>query len=39
MIYASFTVEDVAAPGGGDAAERLALTMSPVGLKLRLKVR
>ena len=39
MIYASFTVEDVAAPGGGDAAERLALTMSPVGLKLRLQPR
>jgi len=39
MVYASFTVDEVTAPGGGDAAERLATTMSPVGLTLRLSVR
>jgi len=29
----------VAAPGGGEPREHLALTMSPVGLKLKLKPR
>jgi cytochrome P450 len=38
MLFASFGVEAVTAPGGGDAQERLALTMSPVRLRLRLRV-
>jgi cytochrome P450 len=36
MLFASFRVESVTTPDGGDAQERLALTMSPVGLKMRL---
>jgi len=39
MVFASFRIESVSAPGGGEAEERLALTMSPVGLTLRLQPR
>jgi cytochrome P450 len=39
MLLASFEIADVATPDGGPAQERLALTMSPVGLKLRLRER
>jgi len=39
MLYASFEVEAVTTPDGKDAQERLALTMSPVGLRLRLRLR
>jgi cytochrome P450 len=39
MLFGGFEIESVTTPDGGDAQERLALTMSPVGLKLRLKVR
>jgi cytochrome P450 len=39
MLLAGFEIESVDTPDGGDAVERLALTMSPVGLKLRLRRR
>ena len=39
MLLAGFEIEAVAAPGGGEPREHLALTMSPVGLTLRLKPR
>jgi cytochrome P450 len=39
MLLGSFDIESVAAPGGGEPREHLAITMSPVGLKLRLKPR
>jgi len=39
MLLGGFTIESVSTPDGGDAQERLALTMSPVGLKLRLRNR
>ena len=39
MLLGSFDIESVAAPGGGEPREHLALTMSPVGLKLKLKPR
>jgi len=38
-MFASFELAGVEAPGGGDAQERIALTMSPVGLRMRLKSR
>lgn len=38
MLFASFGIEAVTTPDGGDAQERLALTMSPVGLKMRLSI-
>jgi cytochrome P450 len=39
MLLGSFELESVAAPGGGEPREHLALTMSPVGLELKLKAR
>jgi cytochrome P450 len=39
MLLASFDIADVATPDGRDAQERLALTMSPVGLRLKLRER
>jgi hypothetical protein len=39
MLLGSFELESVAAPGGGEPREHLALTMSPVGLELRLTPR
>jgi cytochrome P450 len=39
MLLASFEVESVSAPGGGEVREHLALTMAPVGLRLRLRPR
>jgi cytochrome P450 len=39
MLLAGFEIESAAPPGGGEAAEELAFTMSPVGLQLRLKRR
>ncbi len=39
MLLCSFEIEAVTTPDGGEAVERLAMTMSPVGLKLRLKAR
>lgn len=38
-LLAGFDIESVAAPGGGEAREELHLTMSPVGLRLRLRAR
>ena len=39
MLFSSFAIETVLTPDGGEAEERLALTMSPVGLKLRLRLK
>jgi len=36
MLLAGFDIEEVATPDGGEPREHLALTMSPVGLRLRL---
>ncbi|HTM59915.1 MAG TPA: cytochrome P450 [Burkholderiales bacterium] len=37
MLLSVFEIESVTAPGGGEPRETLALTMSPVGLRLRLR--
>jgi cytochrome P450 len=37
MLLGAFEIESVTAPDGADARERLALTMSPVDLRLRLR--
>ena len=37
MLLAGFEIEEVATPDGGEPREHLALTMSPVGLRLRLR--
>nr|WP_231402847.1 cytochrome P450 [Caenimonas aquaedulcis] len=37
MLLARFDIEGVDAPGGGEAEELLAFTMSPVGLTMRLR--
>jgi len=39
MLLGSFDIESVATADGGEPREHLALTMSPVGLKLRLRPR
>jgi cytochrome P450 len=39
MLLRRFEIEAVITPNGGDAEERLALTMAPVGLRLRLHAR
>jgi cytochrome P450 len=39
MLLGGFEIESVSTPDGGEAREYLALTMSPVGLKLRLRPR
>lgn len=39
MLLASFELEEVACEGGAEPPERLALTMSPVGLRMRLRPR
>jgi cytochrome P450 len=39
MLFGSFDLESVTTPDGGEARERLAFTMSPVGLRLRVKTR
>ncbi|HSV44378.1 MAG TPA: cytochrome P450 [Ramlibacter sp.] len=39
MLLAGFEIESVQPEGGGEVQEKLAFTMSPVGLKLRLKAR
>jgi cytochrome P450 len=36
MLLASFRIDSIDAPGRGPVQERLALTMSPVGLRMRL---
>ena len=39
MLLASFEIESAAPEGGGAAAEHLAFSMGPVGLRLRLRER
>jgi cytochrome P450 len=39
MLLSNFELEQVSAPGGGDAVERLRLTMAPVGLRMKLRKR
>jgi cytochrome P450 len=39
MLLAHFDIESVDTPDGGEARERMALTMSPVDLRLRLRPR
>jgi cytochrome P450 len=39
MLLANFEIESVDTPDGGEAAEELAFTMGPVGLRLRLRER
>ena len=39
MLLGGFDIGSVATPDGGEPREHLALTMSPVGLKLRLRSR
>jgi len=36
MLLAGFDIESVTTPDGGEAREHLALTMSPVGLRLKV---
>ena len=37
MLLAGFDIEEVGVPGGGEPREYLALTMAPVGLRMRLR--
>ena len=39
MLLKGFEIDSVTGPDGTDARERLALTMSPVGLTMRLRAR
>jgi cytochrome P450 len=39
MLLAGFEIDEVATPEGGEPREHLALTMSPVGLRLRIRGR
>ncbi len=39
MLVASFDIQGVSTPEGGEPRERMAFTMSPVGLRLTLKRR
>jgi len=39
MVLRTFEIESVAPADGGEVRERLALAMSPVGLRLRLRLR
>ena len=39
MLLASFDIEAVDTPNGGEAQERMAVTMNPVGLSMRLRER
>ena len=39
MLLSNFEIEDVSAPGGGAPAEKLSLTMAPVGLRMKLRLR
>jgi cytochrome P450 len=39
MLLAGFDIDSVDVPGGGEAQEWMAFTMSPVGLRLRLRER
>ena len=37
MLLGGFEIDSVATPDGGEAREHLAFTMSPQGLRLRLR--
>lgn len=39
MLFVNFDIDSVATPDGGEAQERLAFTMAPVGLRLKLRGR
>ncbi len=39
MLLGRFDIEAVDSPGGTEAAEQLAFTMTPIGLKMRLRAR
>lgn len=39
MLLASFDIEAVDPPDGREAQERMAVTMNPVGLRMRLRER
>lgn len=39
MLLASFEIEEIAAPGGDEPAEHMAIVMAPVGLRMRLRPR
>jgi hypothetical protein len=39
MLFGGFEIDRVSTPDGGEAREHLALTMAPVGLRLRLRPR
>jgi cytochrome P450 len=39
MLLGGFDIEEVGVPGGAEPREYLALTMAPVGLRMRLKQR
>jgi cytochrome P450 len=39
MLLGGFEVESVATPDGSEPSERLAFSMQPVGLKLRVRAR
>ncbi len=39
MLVGSFEIQDVSTPEGGEPPERMAFTMSPVGLRLKLRPR
>ena len=39
MLLGRFEIDEVSAPGGAEAEERMALTMVPVGLRMRLRER
>ena len=39
MLLGRFDIESVDAPGGGEAEEHLALTLTPVGLRMTLRAR
>jgi cytochrome P450 len=39
MLLANFELVEVATPGRAEPEERLTLTMAPVGLKMRLRLR
>jgi hypothetical protein len=39
MLLGSFEIEAVQTPDGREPQERLALTMAPVGLRLKLRTR
>ena len=39
MLLAHFDFEEVGAPGHAEPAERMALTMAPVGLRMKLRAR